>query len=242
MQFSLKNILIILGVLLLMFGAFKLSTYLNDKKVEKLQTEINRQKIKNDKLIKVRDGFYKKLVADTLTKNELKRKIDSLELEVKDPKIVEVIKFLPREVSKPTDNITIKDSTVKVTDYYPQKENYFIKYESKINTNTGLGTSDWSFGEQEIRLGIGQKEDGTFEVTTKVPDYFNITSVDVETLPMQPQEKDNFGWILGGGYGRDFGNNTHYINVRAGLRFKKTYLTIDGGSNNTINTTLSFEF
>ena len=47
------------------------------KKLEKAQIELRTTKIKNDTLVQINDRQYTKLVADTLTEKQLRKKIDS---------------------------------------------------------------------------------------------------------------------------------------------------------------------
>ena len=71
-----------------MFATYKITRFFTDKSQEKLRRELRVEKIKNDTLTKIKEGLYTKLVADTLTKRELRQKVDSLKLEIKDPKII----------------------------------------------------------------------------------------------------------------------------------------------------------
>lgn len=241
MRLTTKDIIYIIIIILLSLGAYKLSDYLNKKKIEEKATELREYRIKNNTLVKISEGYYSKLVADTLTKKELREKVRSLELEVENPIIVEVIKFVPKEIDTEIGEVEVLNDTIRQTDYYPQKEDYYVKYSSKTNIKTEKGVGNFSFQPQEFKLAIGQKEDGTYEVKTRLPEYFEITGLDVQALPMTPKKKDNFGILLGGGYGQNLTTKEEFLNIQAGVRYKKTYFFLNGGTNNTLNGTLTFE-
>lgn len=233
---------LIVGTIFCFIGITIYKNLIVSPKEEKFETALRKNKIKNDSLVQLKNGLYQKLIADTLTIKELRKKSNSLELELENPKIVEVIKFVPKEIEKPIDGIIIKDSIIETEDYYPRKENYFIKYSSKINLKTEKGEGKFSFTPQEVVLGIEQKKDGTYATKTKLPEYLKITDIDVESLPLTREKKDNFGILFGGGAGKDLKNNSSYLRLNTGIRYKKTYLQIGGNSNNTVDLTLTFEF
>lgn len=239
MKKTLTNILIFI----LFFGSiFFYQKVFVEPKIERLQTQLRTAKIKEDSLRKVKEGYYKKLVADTLTQIELNKIVDSLELLTENPKIVEVIKIVPKEVEKEVDKVVVKDSTLEIEDFYPNKENPFIRYNSKINLLTQKGKSKFTPYPFDIVLSIGQKEDGTFELDSKLPEIFNVTDIQVQATPMTPEKKDNFGILLGAGGGKNFHLQDPYIRVNTGIRYKKTYLQLGGNTNNTADLTLTFEF
>ena len=232
-------IIIVVGLIFL-----KVGEHFYYKKTEELRAEIKKERIRADELIKVNEGYYQKLVADTLTKKQLKKQVDSLQLAVKNPIIVEKIKFIPKDIEKPVDGIIVKDSIISTEDYYPkQGEDYFVKYTSEINIKTQKGVGKFSFGKPiSLNLAIGEQKDGTYRVDTRLPDYINIESIDVQALPMTPQKKDNFGLLIGAGAGKDFKDNSTYLQLTSGIRYKKVYLNIGAGTNKTINGTVTFEF
>lgn len=242
-KLKLKDIIYIVIIILLSIGAYKLAEHIKSKELEEKEAQIKKYKIKNDSLVQVSPGVYKKLVADTLTKSQLEKKVDSLKLELKNPKIVEVIKFEPEPIEgKEIDKVKVKDTTITIEDTYPDKEEPFITYTANVNIKTGLGKSDWNFEEQELRLGIGENKDGTYQVKTKVPEWLKITAIDIESQPMKEQEIDNFGFLFGAGYGQNLTTSEEYLNLQGGVRYKRTYLFLNAGTNNTINGTLTFEF
>ena len=223
-------------------AGFFVSKYFSDKKENKEIQKLRTQIVRNDKLVKIDSTTYKKLVADTLTKKQLKQKIDSLEIEVKEPEVVQEIVFVPKEAKTKVDTVLVKDTTVNIVDFYPRKENYFIKYSSTINTLKQTATSDWSFKPKKISLAIGLDDNGMYEVKTKVPEFINISSIDVQTQPKKVISKDNFGYLIGGGYGLNLGNEKNYLTLNTGIRYKKTYLLLNVGTNETVSAGLTIEF
>ena len=238
-----KTILTLIIIVIFFIAGFFISKHFSNKKENEKIVELKKQIIKNDNLVKIDSTTYKKLVADTLTKKQLKQKIDSLKIKVKEPKVVEEIVFVPKEVvKKEVDTVVVKDSTVNIVDFYPQKENYFIKYSSTINTLKKEATSDWNFKPKKISLAIGLDKNGMYEVKTKVPEFIKITSIDVQTEPKKVINNDNFGYLIGAGYGTNLNTEESYLNINTGIRYKNTYLLINVGTNNTINGGLTFEF
>lgn len=242
MKGNFKNIVYILIIIFLIGLGVFVSNYFNGKTLEKVKIELNKERIKNDTLIQLSPTLYKKLLADTLTKRKLKRLSDSLKLELENPKVVEVIKFLPAEVKeKEIEVIKIKDTIITTIDYYPKEEGYFIKHSSTINTKTSKGETDWAFSEQEVRLGIDQNKDGTYVVKTKVPEYLKITGIDVQSQPTEKEGQDNYGVILGAGYNKNLENKKEGIQASLGYRFNRVILLGNISTNNTLGVTINYQ-
>lgn len=239
---KLNSILIIVVVILIALGGFKLGEHIQNKKTEETRLELRKQIIKADSLTKLKEGLYRKLVADTMTIAQLRRQADSLKLELKNPKIVIKTVYKFKEIEKPIDGIVVKDSTLEVNDAYPNKTNPFVKYFAKINLKTNAGVGKFTFEPLNINLGIEQNADGTYGLNSSVPDFINISSIDVTALPLDPVRTDNFGILLGAGLGQDFNDNSNFFVISSGIRYKKVILDIQGTSNKTLSSTLKFEF
>lgn len=241
MKFNSTLILVIL-ILLLLGGGFIGYNYMNNK-VEDARIDLRKERIKNDTLQILADGQARKLVADTLTKKQLRKKVDSLQIAYDGkPVTITQIVVTPKDSKKEIDSIIIGNEEIKVVDFYPQKDNYFVKYSNTINTLTKEGNSNWKFGKINLDLLITQKKDGTYEANMKAPAFIAINSLDVQSQPIDPIVSDNFGVLLGAGYGRDFGLGTDYLRVDGGIRFKKTYLMIGGNTNKQADIGLKYEF
>lgn len=240
MNFNIKNIAIIVLLIIIFLAGFFVSKHFSKNKIEDLRKEI----IKNDSLVQIDSVTYKKLVADTLTKRQLRKEIKDLKVSLKDPKTITKIKFVPRDIiKKEIDTVTItKDTIINVVDFYPNKSNPFIRYSAQINYPSKNSFSNWEFYPQNINLVIGKNDIGMYEVVSKVPEFIKINSVDVLSKPITANKKDNFGFLFGAGYGKDFRFNTEYLTANAGIRFKKTYILFNINTNETANIGLNFEF
>lgn len=221
MKPTLNKYLVIFLLIMVGLCSFKVAKYFGDKKLEKQAIELKKLKIKNDELKKVGDGHYQKLVADTLTKKQLQKEIESLKLKVKDGVIVEKIVLVPTEVEKPIDSISISQDSITIEDYYPDRDGWFAKYSAILKFADSTSVGKFTFTELPISLVISQGEDGIFKADLKAPEFITVGSLDVQALPMTPPKIDNFGWLAGGMINKNFDNNTMDYEVLGGFRYKK---------------------
>lgn len=219
--------LILAGIVILLIAGLYFGNEYYKKQLEAEREGARREKIKNSELTKINEGLYTKLAADTLAIKELKKLNDSLELKLENPEVVTVVKWKIKYLEKPVDGIVVKDSTMSLVDTYPDSINPFVTYRLKVDLKKWTGTGSWDFTPQEIVLGIGQNEDGTYSVNTKVPEFLSITGLDVSSLPMKTQKPDNFGWLLGVKGGKNFLDNNNLYGISGGIRYKKFYLDTD---------------
>ena len=238
---TMKHVLIAVGTLLILLAFFKLTQnyYREEIRAAKQKTKV--QLLRNSKLVKVAEGQYEKLVADTLTKNQLKRIVDSLKIKVDNPVIVERIIIKYKDVQTAIEDITVQDSIVQVVDYYPNKSNPYITHRSKVNTLTKKGTGDFSFGKLPISVVVSE-EDGIYKASLKAPDFVELENFDFQATPLEPVEKDNWGTLLGAGYIQNFTEKTHGIGISGGIRYRKIYLLGTVQTNSTAGLTLLIEF
>jgi len=223
-----QNIIItLIAIIAIFIGAWKITDWYYSKKLNEAAETLRRQKIKNSELTKINDGLYTKLAADTLTIKDLKKLNDSLGLELENPETVTVVKWKIKYLDKPVDSVGVKDSTLTLVDSYPDALKPFVTYRLNLDLNNLKGNGSWDFTPQEIYLGIGQNEDGTYSVNSKVPDFFEITGLDVQSLPMETQKPDNFGILLGANVGRNFMDKSNLYGLSGGLRLKKFYVDTD---------------
>jgi hypothetical protein len=219
--------LILIGILLLLIAGLYFGNEYYKNKLEEAQEETRREKIRTSELTQINEGLYTKLAADTLKIRELRKLSDSLQLELENPEVVTVVKWKIKYLEKPVDGIVVKDSTMSLVDTYPDSLKPFVTYRLKVDLKKWVGTGSWDFTPQEIVLGIGQNEDGTYSVNTKVPEFLSITGLDVSSLPMKTKKPDNFGWLLGVKGGKNFLDNNNLYGVSGGIRYKKIYLDTD---------------
>lgn len=241
MKINITLILIII-ILLLIGGGFWMKNYYKNQIAEE-KLELRKEKLGNDELKQIAEGHYQKLVADTLRVKDLERIVDSLNIELKaKPRIVYQIKYVPKEVEKPVDSISIQDGVIGIEDFYPEKDNYFIRYRNKISLVDSTGTGIWSFNPLSVSAVISERSDGMFVADFKTPSWLSIESVDIQATPLTPTKIDNFGWLLGVGVAKDFRDDAFYGRLSGGIRYKKIYLILGAGTNQTVGANLNFEF
>ncbi|MAX51588.1 MAG: hypothetical protein CMH22_06370 [Methylophaga sp.] len=241
MKLNFKNILII--AFLILVAWFAIDEYFDKKKLEKAQIELRTTKIKNDTLVQINDRQYTKLVADTLTEKQLRKKIDSFGIVVKNPVLAQEIKYIPITVEKPVEKLVKTDTTITAIDYYPKQENYFAKHTTVFKTKDLTATGKFEFQETSIKLVVSENEDGTYRATSDLPKYFNVTSIDVQSQPLVPTQKDRFGFIVGGSLGKEMGAGTEvdFFRLNAGIRFNKVYLMSGVSSDGQLDVGINIE-
>lgn len=236
-----KDVTYLVIILLLLLGGW-LGYQHYQKKLDEKDLAYKKEVLKSDKLEKINETQYRKLVADTATIKELRGIVDNLGIKLTEkPKVVEVVKLVPVEVNKPIDGVIVKEDSVSITDYYPKEENYFAKYTNNFNLNTKEGLSKWSFNPVTMSIVLSQREDGIWQSDVKVPDFIEVSDVDIVATPLEIY-KNNFGWILGASYGKDFNKDSEFIRISGGFRYKKTYIDIGASSNETVDFGVKFEF
>jgi len=238
------NTTLVLGViilLLLITGFIGFNIY--EGKLNKSDMAYRKLVIANDTLVKINETQYRKLVADTLTQRELNKIVKELgiALEAK-PKIVYKTKIVIKEIEKPTDSVSIKGDSISIVDYYPQKTDYFVKYENVITVKDTTGISKFSFNPVDISIVISQREDGVFESDIKVPEFMTVGNVDIQSVPMSIPKVKNFGMLFGVGLGKSFKDQETYLKLSGGVRYKKFYIDVGGGTNGTLDGLIKFEF
>lgn len=237
-----KDLVYIIIILLLLIGGFLGNQYYN--KLIKAEAKAYKEEVlKNDILIKVNKTQSTKLVDDTKTIRDLEKVIKDLGIKLEEkPKTITKIVYVPKSIDKPIDNIEVQGDSIFITDSYPNKEDPFILYTTDFNLKTKEGLSTWNFNPINMSITLSQREDGIWKSDIKAPEFININEFEIISTPLDIPKIDNFGWILGAGYGKDFEQNQNYIKISGGFRYKKMYLDVGGGTNKTIDTTIKFEF
>jgi hypothetical protein len=242
MKLDVKSIIIIGLVIFAGFQFYKQN--ITQQQLEEATTAARTELIAKDSLQKINEGLYTKLAADTLTIAELRRLNDSLGLALgKKPTVIIQTEFLPAPQTGDADVAIGALGEIKISDRYPKSEETpFVKYEALVSLEDTTAVGTFTFNPISINLGIEETEEGLFRVNTKVPDWLQVNSIDVQSLPMTLPKQDKFGVLLGGGYGRDFQDDSQFLYLSGGLRYKKIYLEINGGTNETLSTGLKLEF
>lgn len=240
MKKNIENILVIL-VIILIFGLI-INRWYYKKKIDEERRKYNIELIRNDSLIKVSETQYSKLIADTLTISQLNKKIRQLQIDLKaKPKVITEIEYIPKEIEKEVEVVKVVGDTVKIEDYYPNKENYFVKYDNEVSIKDKKGTSKFSFRPLKVTSVVSQRNSGLFQVDFKTPEWLEISSVNIQSTPLEKEKVKNFGILIGAGIGRNFDENKNNIRIESGIRFKRMYLDLGFNTSNTADLTLKFE-
>lgn len=241
MKLGVKEIVFIIVLILLFMSGFFVSKHFSDKSKEKIKRELRIERIKNDSIKKVAEGHYSKLIADTLTKKQLKKRVKELEFKIENPIETGLIVLDFDEKETNTKGVK-KDSIIKIEDYYPSKENPFIIYNASISTFDYTTRGIFQIKNLELLTAKGTNKDGTTSFGLKVPKYITVSSLDIQSKNNYQPKRSNFGYLLGGQLLMDYNTNEVHAGVNFGVRYKKTYLTIGTTTNKTIQTGLTFEF
>jgi len=236
-----SNIIILATVLLLIGGT---AWYISNLKKDLREAQLAERTaiIRNDSLKIISATQARKLVADTLKQRNLNKLVDSLGIALEGkPKVIQVIKYLPRPVDKPVDSVVVKGDTVEVQDYYPQKNNYFVKYSNKVSIKDAKGQGRWDFTPISLAVVLSQRKDGIWSADVKVPEWLSVESIDIQATPLEIAERDNFGWIAGVSYGKDFERDSEFLRVSFGARYKKFYVDLGLTTMQTFDAGIKFE-
>lgn len=230
------------AILFLLIGWY-VSDYFSKSEVDKLRTDLKKVTLKNDSLVMIKKNLYTKMVADTSKIKDLKRKVKSLELYIKEPQIVIEKKVVFDTIQTEVESTITENRNINFEDYYPTKENPFIKYSAIINTQTKKVNGEFLLQPLSLFSTIGLNDKGEYRINSRVPNFANISSLSAISEPYKEQQKkDVFGFIFGAGYGKSFKTEVDFLQFQTGFRINKTYLFLNAGTNQTVGATLMVEF
>jgi len=213
------------------------------KKHFQTQQELKKSVIKSDSLVKLSDGYYAKLVADTLTRKQLKKlAADIVDLKNREPVSITTTIIQPVEVLKDTDSISVVKDSVFIKDFYPNKESPFLTYSNRFSLKTQKGLSNFVFDSITLRQVITKKENGLYRIDFKGPDFLEVKSLDIQTEPKIQLVKDNWGTLIGVEYGKSLEIDKSIFEVNVYQRYKKFYIGGAISSNNYLKGGIKFEF
>jgi hypothetical protein len=238
----LRNILAVIGAIVLLLTAFKLTQVYYENKIEKGAEDLRKQIIKNSELIKESEGHYSKIVADSMRKKELLKIIDSLKIKADNPAIVERIVVKPKDSEKEIPEVTTSDSLIYFTDYYPSILDPYITYSARLNLFTKKYTGSFRFKKIPISIIVNQEAGGLSKANIIVPDFLEVESYDFQSTRLNPQTTDEFGWLVGAGYFNDILSQREGAEFTAGARYKKAYLLGSVQTNGTVGLKTLIEF
>ncbi len=163
-------------------------------------------------------------MADTLTKRQLNNKIDSLvNLKGSIPKSITKTIIQPQKIVKVIDTIYVKNDSIYLEDFYPNKQNPFLKYSAVFNTDNKENSSNFEFQPVTLTHVVSKKEDGLYQIDFKGPEFIDVNSLSVQTEPIEKTKKDNWGTLIGIEYGKKVESKQDIIRVDAYRRYKKVY-------------------
>lgn len=199
-----------------------------EKREFQAKQETRVQAIKSDSLKKVSDGYYQKLVADTLTQKQLKKLAAEI-TELKNRKPVSVTKTIiqPVRIEKEIDSVSSEGDSIFIEDHYPNKVSPFLRYTNRLSLTTLKGESAFTFNPISLSQVVTKKEDGLYQVDFKAPDFLEVKSLDIQTEPQLEPVKDNWGTLIGLEYGKNLDTNKQLLGINVYERYKKFYF---GGS------------
>lgn len=240
----------ILGILMIALiviaGIFWFQKRSAEKEAFRAQQEIRKKVIAEDSLVKLSNGYYQKLVADTLTKQQLvKLAADIVELKNRKPVSVTTTIIKPVEIIKETDNISVKQDSVFIKDFYPNKDNPFLKYSNRFSLKTQKGLSTFSFDTISLKQVVTKKENGLYQIDFKGPDFLELKSIDIQTEPIVEPVKDNWGTLIGVDYGTNLDkvkNIDNFVELSVYQRYKKFYLGVGVTTNKDVKGGIKIEF
>lgn len=235
-----NNLTLILGIFI--FILLYIGKCSSDKENENLKAQLNKEVLRNDSLVKISDGQYRKYVADTLTLSQLKKEIKNLGVKVDNPKTITKIVYMPKEVEKQIDGVVVKDSMIFIEDYYPQKENHFLKYTSKINIKTVKGDSKFQFQPKKLNLVVSQTNDGLWQTNIIGDEWLEIASLDVKSLPQETTKIKNWFKFAGLKYNSSLDKTNQNLEVLGGFRYKKIGVIGSVNTNSQVGLGLTLDF
>ena len=234
---------ILIGVLLI---AIIILWWKNNKTLKEkfqAQQELRKKKIAQDSLVKLSNGYYVRLVADSLTEKQLKRQAEKIiELEGRKPIIVEKIVVVPEYIEKPVDNITVKEDSIYIEDYYPNKQNPFLIYTNTFSYINQEGISKFNFLPITLGKVITEKDNGLYQIDFKGPKWLIVESIDIQAEPLAEETKDNWGTLIGFEYGKTLDIEEDIFEINVYQRYKKFYVGGAISSDKNLKVGLKFEW
>lgn len=231
-----------IGVILLLLAVFKLTQDHYEGRIDRLGEEVRVEKIRASKLEKIAEGRYQKIVADSLEKKELKLLVDSLKIKAENPIIVENIVIRLKDVDNEITDIKVSDSLIDFIDYYPSKEDAYIKYYASLNLFTNTYQSKFRFKKFPLSVVVNGIGGGLSMSNIVVPDFVEVESYDFQSRKLHQKEPDDFGWLAGAGYYNNLIEDGSGLEVIGGIRYKKVYFLGTIQTNSTVGVKTLIEF
>ena len=238
-----KHNLYIFSILAILIAVVLLQRRCNHEPNQPTEKELayKREIIEKDSLRKEDSITYARLVNDMYKERELME-----QLEMENQYLYDKLKAEERKVTsltKVVGKLKSKKSVIPLSktngytyfeDYYPKKENYFVRYKAQIEENSVI--SEFDFQPLRLDLVVTEKQKGIYEVYLNAPSWLEITSVEVKSLPIQSPSlrPDNFDWMFGGAFGYSYLYRQPIVGLSGGFRYKRFVYYLQGNSNQTL--------
>jgi hypothetical protein len=212
-----------------------------EQKMTAKELAYKRQLIEQDSLRKVDSVTYARLVNDMYKERELSKVLETENKELynklkeQEQKVMSLTKVVGKLKSqKSVIPIVNNEGQRYFEDYYPKKENYFVRYNAQIGENKVDG--EFVFQPLHLDLVITEKQKGVYEAYLNAPSWLEISSLEVKSLPLTSPSlrPDNFDWVFGGLVGYSYLDKRPLLGVNGGFRYKKTLYFLQGSTNQTL--------
>ena len=247
-----KNILRIgvpsvIVILLLVMNVYQRIEYKNTTKELLKRIDILTQVIsKKDSTV----SYYSKIVDNfDVKERDLKKQLKKLNQEFadrlkdKEERILSLSEYnieLQRKVDTLNVASTVKDNILsfEIEDYYPNPDNYFVKYTGYVQAGIGEKISnpviarEFSFNPIKINMVMTETTRGAWKYNIlDAPDWIGVSSVDVKSLPPEeykPAHERGYQFMVGGGVLKMYQGRS-YLTISAGIKYKKWVGVASGG-------------
>ncbi len=256
----------IIGVVVILFiGSIGYVIYREKKfkeKVRNFQTIVNTLQIQKSQSDSTAVSY--KIMVDqySSSQKDLKKQLKELkdnhvaDLADKDRRILSLSKYsiaLKSQIDTLIPKIKVTDSSlhINVMDYYPDKEDYFVRYEgyvhldlkgAKNNSYVPVLAREFSFRPMDINVVLTEDELGGWNSYVDAPNFIRLKSIQVKSLPAEQYVPTvpRIKMLLGAGIGSIYGQGS-YMFLSGGVRYKKFNAVLSAGLRST-NLSLLWEF
>lgn len=196
-----------------------------------------------DSVMKEREGAYSKLIDDTKKNKEIVRLISEQNI-LKDKEIktlkrkIKSFTKIELEPKRLVDTFFVENNNFEA--FYPSKKDYFIKHKGELKVDSLM--SEWSFNPLELNLIISETKAGMYKLTSYVPNWLEVKSLEVHTIPESFIKPDNFDFLIGVESGYHFQKEEVVFELEGGFRYKKNIFSISGNTNKELKAGIKLLF
>lgn len=243
---KIKNFVII-GVVLILIGFPTIQFFKTKGELRKQEdkiTELQKDLISRDSLEIIKDGLYKKTVADLYTSKELTKELkatnSTLSEEVKRLKgsivLLEEINFKLKDKRDTVKVVVDEVNKDKVLAFYPNSLNSLITFSREYQENSYI--DNWAFTTLKIDMVVVQEKSGKFSAMLNAPDWIELKSLNVKTIPLQQPKPDNFDWVTMISVQKNLETSKKQLGLDLGIRYKKGIYTVGATTENDVKVTI----